>query len=55
MGLALKELKTFSGLCSLEINEFNHSRDDPGQSEKTNLNFYFHTSCGESKGFIEDL
>ena len=33
----------------------NPSHPDPGQREKFNLNFYFHTSCGASKGFTKAL
>ena len=28
---------------------------NPGQSEKIKLNFYFHTLCGTSKGFMKGL
>ena len=28
---------------------------NPGQSEKIKLNFYFHTLCGASKGFMKVL
>ena len=28
---------------------------NPGQSEKIKLNFYFHTLCGASKGFMKAL
>ena len=33
----------------------NPSRPNPGQREKIKLNFYFHTLCGASKGFIKAL
>ena len=35
--------------------ELNPSRPDRGRKEKINLNFYFQTSCGASKGFYEGL
>ena len=34
---------------------FNPSRPDPGQREKIDLNFYFHTSLYASKGFMKAL
>ena len=34
---------------------FNPSRPDPGQREKINLNFYFHTSLWCLKRFYESL
>ena len=33
----------------------NPLRPDSGRREKINLNFYFHTSCGASKGFMKAL
>lgn len=34
---------------------FNPSLSDTGRSEKINFNFYFHTSCGDSKCFMKTL
>ena len=37
------------------ITPFNPSHPDPGQREKINLNFYFHTSLWYLKRFYEGL
>ena len=34
---------------------FSPSRPDPERREKINFNFYFHTFCGTSKGFMKAL
>ena len=42
--------------ASFTINYFfNLERPNPGQSEKTKLNFYFHILFGASKGFMKAL
>ena len=38
-----------------ENSHINPSRSDPGQREKLNLNFYFHTSLWYLKRFYEGL
>ena len=49
------KLKTLIDEMIFSINLFNPSRPDPGRKEKINLSFYFHTSFGASKGFMEAL
>ena len=51
----LRKVINYYNIMMIELLHLNPSRPDPGQREKINLNFYFHTSLWCLKRFYEGL
>ena len=51
----LRMVINYYNIMMIELLHLNPSRPDPGQREKINLNFYFHTSLWCLKRFYEGL
>ena len=48
-------LRTLNSMSFISSDEKRPALSNTGRREKINFNFYFHTSCGDSKCFMKTL